>query len=57
MQFLNEYVELESVETSYCEEALGVSELVASGIGMVSIVTLSSILISLFFWFFMVLVE
>ena len=56
-QFLNEYMKLESVETSSWAEALRLSSLVASGAELESIVTLSSILVSLFFWFFVVLVE
>ena len=55
--FLNEYDELESVDPASYAEALGVSAPVASGAGMVSIVTLLSIYFSLFSWFLAVLVK
>ena len=57
LRFLNEYGEFESVEPVSWPEALGVSAPGLSGEIVLSIVTLSSIFFSLFFWFFMVLVE
>ena len=57
LRFLNEYGELESVDPASWAEALRLSAPGVSGEIVMSIVTLSSIFFSLFFWFFIVLVE
>ena len=57
LQFINEYGELDSVNLVSWVEALEISAPGTSGAVVVSIVTLSPIPFSFFFWFFMVLVD